>query len=375
MMRASRLGDDIDDFCVKCKRVMNHAVVSLLNDAPAKVRCRTCHSDHDFRNEQPPPPKVDPRKAALFNQVLENAEADPADPRPAADAPAEVAAEGLSRRMRSAVGAALPRPPKRRAARKPEPDDDLRHRRRRLHRFGVHSPGIRGRASHRQLRQADLRGQSREPGFGRRKSRLLAGSRAMSASPREVAEGLPEHCDAVVHFAAESHVDRSILERRGIRPHQRARHAGHAGCGPASARRALPAYFDRRSGGDMEPDEWFREDSPLEPNSPYAASKTAAEHFVRAAAHTFGLDTWSRAPAIITGRTSSPRSCCRWRFRTRSKTGRSRFMAMACRCATGFMWRTTAGRCSTFWSAARAGRRITLAAEIRSRISKCFICC
>ena len=70
-MRA-RLGDDIDDFCVKCKRVMNHAVVSLLNDEPAKVRCKTCHSDHDYRHEQPPPPKVDPRKAALFNQVLEN---------------------------------------------------------------------------------------------------------------------------------------------------------------------------------------------------------------------------------------------------------------------------------------------------------------
>src|SRR5580658_68825 len=72
LMRAARLGDDIDDFCVKCKRVMNHSVVSILNTAPAKVRCRTCHSDHDFRNEQPPPPKIDPRKAALFNQVLGN---------------------------------------------------------------------------------------------------------------------------------------------------------------------------------------------------------------------------------------------------------------------------------------------------------------
>jgi hypothetical protein len=71
-MRAARLGDDIDDFCVKCKRVMNHAVVSILNDEPAKVRCRTCHSDHDFRHELPPPPKVDPRKASLFNQVLGN---------------------------------------------------------------------------------------------------------------------------------------------------------------------------------------------------------------------------------------------------------------------------------------------------------------
>ena len=70
MMRDVRLGDDIDDFCVRCKRVMNHNVVSVLNGQAAKVRCRTCHSDHDFRHEQAPPPKVDARKAALFNEVL-----------------------------------------------------------------------------------------------------------------------------------------------------------------------------------------------------------------------------------------------------------------------------------------------------------------
>jgi len=70
MNREVRLGDDIDDFCVRCKRVMNHNVVSVLNGEPAKVRCRTCHSDHDFRHEQPPPPKIDARKAALFNEVL-----------------------------------------------------------------------------------------------------------------------------------------------------------------------------------------------------------------------------------------------------------------------------------------------------------------
>src|ERR1700691_2616507 len=69
-MREPRLGDIIDDYCVKCKRIMNHAVVSLLNGEPAKVRCRTCHNDHDYRHEQPPPPKVDTRKQALFNQVL-----------------------------------------------------------------------------------------------------------------------------------------------------------------------------------------------------------------------------------------------------------------------------------------------------------------
>src|SRR3954470_20492273 len=81
----SRLGDDIDDFCVKCKRVMNHLVVSLLNDEPAKVRCRTCHGDHDFRHEQAPPPKIDARKAALIQRALEKAAAAGADGVVAAD--------------------------------------------------------------------------------------------------------------------------------------------------------------------------------------------------------------------------------------------------------------------------------------------------
>ena len=70
-----RLGDVIDDYCVRCKRIMNHAVVSVVNEEPAKVRCRTCHSDHDYRHEQPPP-KVDSRKQALFNEVLKKASPD-----------------------------------------------------------------------------------------------------------------------------------------------------------------------------------------------------------------------------------------------------------------------------------------------------------
>ena len=68
-MRECRLGDIIDDYCVKCKQIMNHAVVSMLNAEPAKVRCRTCHSDHDYRHEQAPPPKVDMRKQSLFQEV------------------------------------------------------------------------------------------------------------------------------------------------------------------------------------------------------------------------------------------------------------------------------------------------------------------
>jgi hypothetical protein len=90
-MRDIRLGDDIDDFCVRCKRVTNHVVVSVVKAAPAKVRCRTCHSDHDFRNEQAPPPKVDLRKQALFNEVLKKV-----DPAEAAVAAQALAAEDLA---------------------------------------------------------------------------------------------------------------------------------------------------------------------------------------------------------------------------------------------------------------------------------------
>lgn len=61
-MNRLRLGDDLDDHCIKCKRVTNHAIVALVNDAPAKVRCRSCYHDHEFLHEQAPPSKKDLKK-------------------------------------------------------------------------------------------------------------------------------------------------------------------------------------------------------------------------------------------------------------------------------------------------------------------------
>ena len=70
-MRDLQLGDVIDDYCVKCRRITNHAIVSLLDGQAAKVRCRTCYSDHDFRNEIAPPTKRELQKQKdLFNAVL-----------------------------------------------------------------------------------------------------------------------------------------------------------------------------------------------------------------------------------------------------------------------------------------------------------------
>jgi len=68
-MAEFRLGDDIDDYCVKCRRITNHSIVSLMNSQPAKMRCRACYHEHDYRNSEAPP-KKDARKEALFKQVL-----------------------------------------------------------------------------------------------------------------------------------------------------------------------------------------------------------------------------------------------------------------------------------------------------------------
>src|ERR1700748_3024000 len=90
-MDEMRLGDVIDDHCVKCRRVTNHAIVSLVDGAAAKVRCRTCYHDHDYRHEQAPPSKKDLKKAELFKEVL--AAAAPGATIEAAEEPDAVAAE------------------------------------------------------------------------------------------------------------------------------------------------------------------------------------------------------------------------------------------------------------------------------------------
>jgi hypothetical protein len=73
-MSELRLGDVIDDYCVKCRRLTNHSVVSLVNGEVAKVRCRSCYHDHDYLHEQAPPSKKDQKKAELFNAVLNSVE-------------------------------------------------------------------------------------------------------------------------------------------------------------------------------------------------------------------------------------------------------------------------------------------------------------
>jgi dTDP-glucose 4,6-dehydratase len=101
-------------------------------------------------------------------------------------------------------------------------------------------------------------------------------------------------CDAVVHFAAESHVDRSIEDAF---PFMRTNVEGSwrlvEQCRAARISRFLHVSTDEVY-GSVGPEGAFTESSPIAPTSPYAASKAASDLVVLAAAKTHGF------PAIVT---------------------------------------------------------------------------
>lgn len=70
-MAELRLGDIIDDYCSRCKLLTNHSIVSLLNGQPAKVQCRTCFNEHNYRHGKGAEKKKrSSHKARLFDEVL-----------------------------------------------------------------------------------------------------------------------------------------------------------------------------------------------------------------------------------------------------------------------------------------------------------------
>lgn len=117
---------------------------------------------------------------------------------------------------------------------------------------------------------------------------------------RELMETLlrEEHIDTIVHFAAESHVDRSILgpeafiDTNVVGTHRLLEAARAVWLESDTAR---PHRFHHISTdevyGDLAPDEpAFGEAHPYQPSSPYSASKAASDHLVMAYARTYGLE-------------------------------------------------------------------------------------
>ena len=106
--------------------------------------------------------------------------------------------------------------------------------------------------------------------------------------PDAVGEAL-EGCDAIVNFAAESHVDRSIespgefIETDVFGTYVLLEAARHAGI------RHLQVSTDEVYGSIEEGS--FTETSPLDPSSPYSASKAGGDLLVSAFRHTYGMDS------------------------------------------------------------------------------------
>jgi hypothetical protein len=67
---AKRLGDDIDDYCSRCKRSTDHAVVSMMGEDVLKTRCRTCGSEHKYRHNKGGKKEMTAKDA--FDQLLES---------------------------------------------------------------------------------------------------------------------------------------------------------------------------------------------------------------------------------------------------------------------------------------------------------------
>ena len=61
--RRVRLGDRVDDYCSRCKLMMNHGVVALDGERILKVQCHTCLNSHPYRHGRAPR-KKDPIKSA-----------------------------------------------------------------------------------------------------------------------------------------------------------------------------------------------------------------------------------------------------------------------------------------------------------------------
>jgi hypothetical protein len=155
--RRLRLGDILDDYCPRERRITSHAVVAMVEDEVMQTRCTACHADHDYKGAKVPPPRRKRAEAAASEPVEAKLRSNPLpeapesldpDTNPAAVEPVDSSAAGAEASdavdvdgpdraddegpvHRRLIRATLPRPEGQSPERK-APD------------FTVHQPGGRG---------------------------------------------------------------------------------------------------------------------------------------------------------------------------------------------------------------------------------------
>jgi hypothetical protein len=88
--RPLRLGDILDDYCPRERRVTNHAVVAMIEENVKQTRCTTCDAEHPYKGGQAPRRKRKETPGALYKEVLAG--------KPDTDAPLAVASGPESHR-------------------------------------------------------------------------------------------------------------------------------------------------------------------------------------------------------------------------------------------------------------------------------------
>ena len=69
--RQLRLGDIVDDYCPRERRVTNHAIVAMVDQDVKQTRCSTCDTEHEFKHAKVPPQrKKKAAPGALYQEVL-----------------------------------------------------------------------------------------------------------------------------------------------------------------------------------------------------------------------------------------------------------------------------------------------------------------
>lgn len=70
MQRQPRLGDILDDYCPRERRLTNHAVVAMIGDVVKQTRCATCDTEHEYKHAKVPRQRRKDSPAALQAQIL-----------------------------------------------------------------------------------------------------------------------------------------------------------------------------------------------------------------------------------------------------------------------------------------------------------------
>ena len=110
------------------------------------------------------------------------------------------------------------------------------------------------------------------------------------AEIEQVQAAVPQNLDAIIHFAAESHVDRSILDSG---PFVRTNVVGTQILLDVAREKKVGRFVHVSTDevyGSLGATGLFTEETPIQPNSPYSASKASSDLLVRAYHHTFGMD-------------------------------------------------------------------------------------